>query len=163
MCRRECECELVSQVRNLFKFEQELFESPGKHLIDRPFGLAFAVFLLGAGLSQALGENGLQINMTRNHFFCFFSFSVFCVFCSVFWLFAVRSHFCGALLFFSIAQKSHANQYDSQSLFIEMRCVRTETSTVHKKRCGSNDVGQRSALRALVRPFCPYKGYKALL
>ena len=43
-----------------------------------------------------------------------------------------------------------------------MRCVRTETSTVHKKMRGGNDVGQCSALRALVRQFCAYKGYKAL-
>ena len=101
--------------------------------------------------------------MTRDHFFCFFGFLVFLFFFEVFWLFAICSHLYGALLFFSIAQKSYANQYDSQSLFIAKRCARPETSTVHKKRRGGNDVGQRSALRELVQQFCPYKGYKALL
>ena len=101
--------------------------------------------------------------MTRDHFL-FFRFSrFFAFFVAVSWLFAICSHLYGALLFFSIAQKSYANQYDSPSLFIAKRCARPETTTVHKKRRGGNDVGQRSALRELVQQFCPYKGYKALL
>ena len=47
---------------------------------EQPFGLAFGVCLLGPGLFLGTCENTLQISMTRNHFFCFFSFLVLAFF-----------------------------------------------------------------------------------
>ena len=149
---------ISSQVGNLFKFKEEFFESPGENLIGNNLSGGKPVRAArpptkssGYRLFRATCENSLQLNMTRNHFFLFFQFSHFCEFCRVFWLFAVRSHFCG--VYCSSALRKNHMQINVIHNHFSLKCGACAPKPAQsiKKRCGSNDVGQCSVLGALVR------------
>ena len=149
---------ISSQVGNLFKFKEEIFESPGENLIGNNLSGGKPVRAArpptknsGYRLFRATCENSLQLNMTRNHFFCFFSFLIFASFVVFSGCLQFARIFAG--LYCSSALRKNHMQINVIHNHFSLKCGACAPKPAQsiKKRCGSNDVGQCSVLGALVR------------